>query len=207
MTPVCHLQPEALAIANRVDCSLLTRLRAGEPAAFEELVRGHSGRMLAVALRMLRRPADAEDAVQDAFASAFRALPEFEGSASLGTWLHRIVVNACLMKLRFARSRPVVSIEPLLPAFDDTGHHVRPVPDWHEPGEQLERSEVRAQVRECIDQLPDDYRVILLLRDIEGLDTAEAAGRLGISEVAAKVRLHRARQALRSLLAPLFARD
>ncbi len=90
---------------------LLERLRSGDDAAFEQLVREHGGRMLAVARRFLRQEEDARDAVQDAFLSAYRALEDFEGNARLSTWLHRIVVNAALMKLRTRRRKPERSIE------------------------------------------------------------------------------------------------
>jgi RNA polymerase sigma-70 factor (ECF subfamily) len=148
------------------DDGLLPRLRAGDESACEALVRAHAGRMLAVARRFLRSEEDSADAVQDAFLSAFRSLDSFEGNSALGTWLHRIVVNTCLMKLR-ARSRSrVVPIDDLLPAFDEAGRHARPVRPWEEPhASRLTRDETRAQVRACIDRLPEPYRTVLLLRD------------------------------------------
>lgn len=180
---------------------LLERLRRGEDAAFEQLVRRSGPRLLAVARRLLRREEDAQDAVQEAFVAAFRAVHAFEGQSSLGTWLHRIVVNAALMKLRSARRRPEQSIEELLPSFEANGEHARDVRDWSaEPAIQLERQEQRRLVRACIDQLPERYRSVLVLRDVEELSTAETAAALGISEGAVKVRAHRARQALRTLL-------
>lgn len=188
--------------------ALLAALRRGDEAACAALVQQYGGRMLAVARRFLACEQDAADAVQEAFLSAFRALDAFAGDAQLGTWLHRIVVNACLMKLRSARSRPTTSIENLLPTFDDTGHHARRLSAWQPPPtEQVEAAELRQQVRACIDALPELYRVVLLLRDIEELDTAETAQRLGLTEAAVKVRLHRARQALRTLLDPLLRGD
>src|SRR5262249_37886439 len=108
------------------DAALLPGLRAGDESASEALVRRHAGRLLAGARRCLTGEADAADAVQDAFLSAFRALDSFREGASLGTWLHRIVVNACLSKLRSRRRRPETSLE-LLPAFDESGRHAAPV--------------------------------------------------------------------------------
>jgi RNA polymerase sigma-70 factor (ECF subfamily) len=184
---------------------LLERVRTGDERACEALVRLHGGRMLAVARRFLRTEEDSADAVQDAFLAAFRSLDRFEGNSALGTWLHRIVVNVCLMKLR-ARSRSrEVRIDDLLPSFDDTGHHNRPVRAWENPTlAHLTRAEIRTQVRSCIDQLPEAYREVLLLRDIEEFDTAETAQQLGITPGTVKTRLHRARQALRSLLEPVI---
>jgi RNA polymerase sigma-70 factor (ECF subfamily) len=185
------------------EASLLAGLRAGDDSAFEQLVRRYGGRMLAVAHRFLRCEADCADAVQDAFLAAIRALDSFAGDSRLGTWLHRIVVNACLMKLR-ARSRSrQVPIDDLLPTFDETGHHAQRVRPWNEEAlSLLDRTELREHVRSCIDRLPEPYRAVLLLRDIEEFDTDQTARHLGITPGSVKTRLHRARQALRTLLEP-----
>lgn len=184
--------------------ALLRALRAGEEPGFERLVRQYGGQMLAVARRFLRCEQDVADAVQEAFVSAFRSVEGFAGNSKIGTWLHRIVVNACLMKLRSDKSRPTTSIESLLPTFDETGHHSQRLAAWRLPSEPLELSELRTMVRRCIADLPEPYRIVLLLRDIEELNTEETAKRLDISEAAVKVRLHRARQALRTLLDPIL---
>lgn len=185
------------------DAALLTRLRAHDPAAFEEVVRQHSPRMLNVARRLVGNEEDARDAVQDAFLSAFRSLDQFEGHARLATWLHRIVLNAGLMKLRRRQRKPEQPIEDLLPKFLDDGHFADPVAEWRDSSAQLlQRQETRRLVRDAIERLPDNYRTALLLRDIEGLDTEEAARMLGVSEPVLKTRLHRARLALRGLLDP-----
>ena len=183
------------------EAGLLERLRRGDEDACEVLVRTHSGRLLSVARRYLRCEEDARDAVQEGFVAAFRAIGRFEGGSSLSTWLHRIVINACLMKLRSSRRRPETSIEDLLPKFDESGHRVAEPEEWRESAETaLDRSQTRRRVREAIAQLPEHYRSVLLLRDIEELSTAEAARLLNLTENAVKIRLHRARQALRTLL-------
>ena len=192
---------DAPKITSSDEQRLLVELRDGVEPAYEHLVRREGGRMLAVARRMLGSDADANDAVQDAFVSAFKAIRTFEGGSSLGTWLHRILINACLMKLRKCDSRRTVSIDDLLPHFDDSGHHAASVFRWTAtPEELLSRSETCAAVRASINRLPVDYRTVLLLRDIEEVGTEAAAQVLGISPGAVKVRLHRARQALRTLL-------
>jgi RNA polymerase sigma-70 factor (ECF subfamily) len=186
------------------DVELLERVRAGDERACEALVRWHGGRMLAVARRFLRTEEDSADAIQDAFLSAFRSLDSFEGNAALGTWLHRILVNVCLMRLRVRSRRREVRIDDLLPTFDETSHHSRPVRPWGDHAlARLTRAETCAQVRACIDELPEPYREVLLLRDIEELDTEQTARHLGINLGAVKTRLHRARQALRTLLEPV----
>lgn len=187
--------------AAQDESGFIRRLQAGDEEAFDLLIREHAAAMLAVARRYLPEESDAQDAVQDAFVSAFKAIQRFEGTSKLSTWLHRITVNAALMKLRSARRRPTVPIEELLPTFDDTGHQTRDSQPWRSDAEP-ERAETRALVRRCIEQLPDPYRVVLLLRDIEGFDTTAVAAQLGLTEAAVKTRLHRARQALRTLLDP-----
>ena len=172
-------------------------------AAFEAIVRSHGARLLATARRLLVNDDDARDAVQDAFLSAVRSLDRFDGEARLSTWLHRVAINAALMKLRARRRLRERPIEELLPSFLPDGHHSERVLAWEEPCELvLQRQESRDLVRASIERLPGDYRVVLVLRDIEGLDTKEVAGLLAISTDAVKTRLHRARQALRTLLDP-----
>jgi RNA polymerase sigma-70 factor (ECF subfamily) len=193
----------AASITPPDEQKLVEQLRAGDEAAFEQLVRLHGGRLLAVAQRYLRNEDDARDAVQDAFLGAFRSIDRFREGARISTWLHRIVVNAALMKLRSRRRKPEESIDDLLPSFLPDGHQEQPAVRWREmPDAALERGEIRQRVRDAIDQLPDSYRIVLLLRDIEELDTEETAAALEMSANAVKTRLHRARQALRTLLDP-----
>jgi RNA polymerase sigma-70 factor (ECF subfamily) len=197
-------EPEP-CVLSASESLLLARLRAGEDDAYQELLRTHGGRLLAVARRLMRNEEDARDCLQDAFFSAFRAIDRFEGSAKLGTWLHRIVVNACLMRLRSQKRRPEELVDPQLPEFDDYGFRIGPTEMAPlSADELLEKEEVRKQVREGIDGLPENYRTVLILRDIEGFDTAEAAEMLGETPGAVKVRLHRARLVLKSRIGSLF---
>ena len=185
------------------DTELLLRLRAGDEAAYEELVRSETRHLLAVARRLLRNEEDAQDAVQQAFLAAFRALPTFNGQSRLTTWLHRIVTNTALMKLRTRGRRPEDSIDDLLPKFIEDGHHVEQFSEWSLPADaRMVRRETRAHVREAIEELPASYRTVLLLRDIEELSTEETARALGVNPNTVKIRLHRARQALLKLLKP-----
>jgi len=201
-----QMPPDADVVADLPsdEQALLERLRAGDAAAFEQLVRDHGGRMLAVVRRFLGSEEDAQDAVQEAFLSAFKALDRFEGQSRLGTWLHRIAVNAALMKLRSRKSRPnEQSADDLLPKFLEDGHQAAPASEWRNGGlAALEKAETRDLVRRSIDELPESYRIVLLLRDIEEKDTEETAQLLGMTPNAVKTRLHRARQALRALLDP-----
>lgn len=182
----------------------MARLKADDDTAYEEVVRRFGPRMLSVARRLLTQEQDAQDAVQDAFLSAFKSIGNFQGDAKLGTWLHRIVVNAGLMKLRSKRRKPEAAMDDLLPRYHDDGHR-RGNGDWrvtHDTASQT--NEIREQVLAAIDKLPDMYRDILMLRDIEELSTEEAAKQLEITEGAVKTRLHRARLALRESLDPFM---
>lgn len=187
------------------DALLLSRLRADDGAAFEQLVRENGPRMLALARRLLRNEEDARDAVQEAFASAVRGLPGFAGHSKLSTWLSRITANCALMRLRSRKRRHEISVEDLLPRWQPDGHPAELPLAWSDPGPQAaERVERQQLVRAAIDRLPETSRNVLLLRDIEGLDTADVAELLGVTPNAVKIRLHRARQALRQVLDPHF---
>jgi RNA polymerase sigma-70 factor, ECF subfamily len=186
---------------DAADASLVARLKAGDEAAFEEMVRTLGGRMLAVARRMLRDEEAARDTVQEAMLSALRGLRNFDGHSRLSTWLHRIVVNAALMRIRARQRKPEMSIEPLLPRFAEDGHHAEAVTSWADSAERLiERRETQAIVRAALAELPESYRVIVMMRDIDGMSTEEAAAVFGITENALKLRLHRARLALGTIL-------
>ncbi len=182
------------------DDSFVRRLRAGDGEAFEALVRRESPRLLAVARRLLRNEEDAKDAVQDGFVSAFRSLDDFGGRCQVSTWLHRITVNAALMKLRTRRRKPEDSIEDLLPSFLEDGHHARHPHEWRDTGEALLSSqEDREFVRAAIDRLPEmQAHLDHVVAD------AERPGHLGRVELLDVAQQQHARQALRTLLAPRF---
>jgi RNA polymerase sigma-70 factor (ECF subfamily) len=178
---------------------LLDHLRAGDEQTWEELVRRCAGPLYDVTRRYLRCDEDRADAVQDTFLAAFRALDSFQAESKLWTWLYRIVVNVCLMKLRRQARRRVVSLQTLSFAPARSGLAASSA--------RVAGAETRDQVRACIERLPPVYRTVVLLRDIEELDTVRTAERLGISAGAVKTRLHRARQALRSRLENMLPRE
>ena len=193
MTTRAAVNGPSLLGSNLADeTGLVARLRVGDEDAYKALFCQHSGAMAAVARRLLGDTDDAADAVQDAFVSAWKAMRSFEGSARLGTWLHRIAVNACLMKLRGRKRSRFVPL--------DESH----APVCRPEDDRLGRAEVAERVRAGIDRLPPAYRTVIRLRDIEGVGTAETADRLGTNKAVVKVRLHRARQALRALLEPVM---
>lgn len=180
---------------------LVARLRTGCDRTWAIVVREYGPAVLGVTRRVLRNEDDARDAFQDAFVQAVKGIGAFREESGLATWLHRIAWNAALLKIRRASRRPETSLDALLPTYDETGHRVEPSPrieaDAHT---ELERAEIRARVRAAIARLPMRYRSILVLRDLEERSTKETADELGISEGAVKVRLHRARKALATVL-------
>jgi len=183
---------------------LVIRVKAGDQVACARLVRLFGPQMMTVARRFMRCDDDCNDALQDAFISAFKALANFEADSRLSTWLHRITVNSCLMKLRIDSSRKETSIEELLPTFNGCGRHSRWPAAVDDPSIEAETDETRTLVHQAIDRLPRADRAVLLLRDIEEMDTAATAALLETSEHNVKRRLRRARQALCTRLEPMM---
>ncbi len=183
----------------------ISKLVAGGNSETEAFVRKNAGWMLAAARRMLRDEARAEDCVQEAFSNIFKNLESYRGGSSLRSWMHRIVVNQALMSLRARKRLNETPIDDLLPLFDENDCRVED--RWttlETPESLMQKSQTRETVLSLIDELPESYRVVLLLRDIEEMPTSDVAEMLGLSESNVKVRLHRARSALKKLLEPLL---
>jgi RNA polymerase sigma-70 factor (ECF subfamily) len=181
---------------------LVARLRAGDERAYETLVRDYGGRMRAVARRHFACGQDADDAVQEAFIRVFEAIDSFEANASLASWLHRIVVNSCLMKLRARGRRAAVLLHAsTLQAGADRAPSKQQRDD---ASASAVLAESQSHIRGCIESLPQPYRQVLILRDLEEYDTRETAKLLNTTPSNIKTRLHRARHVLRGLLEPLF---
>jgi RNA polymerase sigma-70 factor (ECF subfamily) len=190
--------------AYATEAELLAAARAGREDAFTQIVERHSGTVYNLALRILNNPQEAEEVLQETFISAFQALNRFEGRSQLGTWLYRIAYNAALMRLR-KREAPTESLDE--PAVTDDGDMLpRQFVDWSAlPDEVLLGKELRGVLDAALATLPNSLRSVFVLRDIEGLSTAETAEALGLTETNVKVRLHRARLALREKLSAYFA--
>jgi RNA polymerase sigma-70 factor (ECF subfamily) len=182
---------------------LVAALQRGEPEAYRELVEQHSETIYNLALRMMNNPQEAEEVLQDTFISAFRAIDRFEGRSRLSTWLYRIAYNAALMRLR-RRELPTTSLdEPL--TGEDGEQMPRQLVDWSAiPDDLLLNSELNAVLREAVAGLSEGLRAVFVLRDIEGLSTAETAAALDLTETNVKVRLHRGRMALRDAITEYF---
>jgi RNA polymerase sigma-70 factor, ECF subfamily len=185
--------------------ALVEALRAGAPGAFEQLVRTNIAHMRAVALRYLGCEHQADDAVQEAFLSALRSLDRFENRSRLSTWLHRITANVALMMLRSRRPVEPSPLDSLGEQFSSHGFFLVQVKAWRQDEiDAVAQEEIGDRIRDYIAQLPDKHREPLLMKEIEGLSHEDIARALGISVGASKLRVHRARLALRTLLDPLL---
>lgn len=182
-------------MAEASDTELVARTRDGDPSAFETLVRRHSPRVYAVALAMMRSPADAHDVVQETFLSAWRRLDAWRADAAFTTWLHRIAVNACLMRMRTRRRRPEGPLEP----WPDGELGAEDLVDDFAPrvDELLASRQLGALVLEAADALPDDYRAVWALADVHEFGMKDIALALDLSVPNVKTRLHRARLRIR----------
>ena len=193
------------------DSSLVAQLQQGDEEAFDSLVRQYVPRFLATARGILRNEEDARDAVQEAMLTVFQKVNGFQGHAAFSSWLHRIMINTALMKLRARNRCQEQSIDNLLPVYLEDGHRRNPGGPWQassqEPDGYAITQEIRQLVHEKISQLPEDHRSGILLRDIEELDTQAVSELLSVSLGTVKMRLHRARQALRELLNPYMQGD
>jgi RNA polymerase sigma-70 factor (ECF subfamily) len=184
---------------------LVERLRGGDCAALESLMERYASRVYRVARGITRTDADAEEVVQDVFLTLTRKIDRFEGRAALATWIYRVTTNAALRKRRGKRAQLEVSLEEYLPTFKEDGHREGDrsylLADWSQtPEAELLDGEARATLSNAIGRLPEPYRAVLVLRDVEELSNEEAAEILGESVASIKSRVHRARMALREQL-------
>jgi RNA polymerase sigma-70 factor (ECF subfamily) len=172
------------------DETIVGRILAGNIQQFEVLMKRYSQRLYRVARAILRNDADAEDAVQQAYLNAFRQLARFEGRAQFSTWLTRIVVYEALSKRRRLRAKPSERLDVV---HDQSS-------DGVDPERQAYGVELRALLDAALEKLPDGYRSVFLLREVDGLTTSETADRLALTEGATKARLHRAKGLLQQAL-------
>lgn len=183
------------------EAELLAGLRAGHADSFENLLRTHSPRLLSTAIRILGNEADAQDAVQEALISAWKHIDKFEGNSSLSTWLHRIAVNACLAHLRTSQVKTEVALTDGESAINLAFEGLPSA--WSEPGPNLEkRVAMRQTIQRALGLIPEEFRTVLLLRDVEEFSSREVAERLGISDASVRQRLHRARSTMAEILRP-----
>lgn len=203
MTQVQHARDAGMPALD--EATLVARVRAGDPRAFEALMRRHNRRLYRAARSLLRDAADAEDAVQEAYLAAYRSLGAFRGEASLATWLTRIVVNGCMARLRRQSRRnnilPIAAGRGADIGETDIVDQAPPPSDQDTPERSLARAELRALLERRIDGLPEDFRAVFVLRAVEELSVEETAASLGIPEATVRTRHFRARSLLRESIA------
>ena len=188
-------------VMNRSEPAMIAAISMGEIQLFHELIRPYERSVYIMALSYMKNEADAEDVAQEAIVRAFRKLSSFRAESKFSTWLISITINEARTRLRRQALVRMESLDQLLD--EDTGLSPALLRDWREiPSEAIERDEVRKLIQQAVDQLPDIYREVFLLRDVEELSINEAAEALSISIPSVKVRLHRARLMLQKQLAP-----
>jgi len=183
------------------DDVLLAALCQRSPGAVEALFDRYHGKIYTLAMSILKNESDAQEAAQDVFMTIVQKADTFKGNSALYSWMYRICVNTCLMRLRGRRRSETVSIEEFMPVFTDEGMHASPIDDW---SKEVERRMLDKELGEVIkrftDTLSEKYRVVFVLSDVEGLSNEETAQVLGLTVPAVKSRLHRARLYLRDQL-------
>ena len=193
--------------ATTNEAALITRVLAGETELFHELIRPYERLVYVTLFAILKNEAEAEDGAQETMISAFRNLKGFRGEAKFSTWLVTIAMNEARKRLRKAKGAREDSLDDT--AGEGEGKFTPAVlTDWREiPLEALERKELRGQLRDAVARLPEKYREVFVLRDIEELNQEETAVALGINVTLVKVRLHRARMMLQKQLAPYLTSE
>ena len=196
--------PEQSAAASD-EVQLVERARAGDLEAFEELLGRHQQRVMRVVLSILKEPMDAEEVAQDVFLTVFEKIDHFRGDSSFSTWLHRVAVNAALMRRRKSKADRSVPLDDVMPSFDERGHLAVDIADWsQQAGDPVVAREAGEVIEAAVEKLDEMYRTVFGLRDVQGFSTEETAEILELSVPAVKSRLHRARLFLRRELAEYF---
>ena len=187
------------------DAALVDAVRAHDQAAFEELVRRHQRKVYALAFRITKHDEDAVEVVQDVFLTVWRKVADFRGDSAFTSWLYRVTASAALMKIRSKKARDELYLDDLGRHFDEEGFFTADVRDWSPLADQVADDQALGRrIQDAVDGLPEAYRLVFLLRDVEGLSGDEVAQALGLSLPAVKSRLHRARLVLRQELDTFF---
>jgi RNA polymerase sigma-70 factor (ECF subfamily) len=201
-----HTPPESNAAAVVTDEDLVARARHKDFGAFEALLERYEDKVFRLAFRFVRNESDAKEILQDTFLSIWRKLDTFKGDSQFGSWLYRVAANTALMRLRAQRRHPEVSTEELpIGYLDNYGQLPMSGENWaRRPDDELQSDELRRRIQKAVDELPEIYRTVFIIRDVEGLSTEETAEVLEISIPTVKTRLHRARLALRDAITRYF---
>jgi RNA polymerase sigma-70 factor (ECF subfamily) len=186
-----------------VEIALIQWLRAGDAGALDGLMEAFASRVYRLAYGITRCASDAEEVVQDVFLTLFKKADTFEARSAVWTWIYRITTNAALSKRRSgARRRHEISLDEILPTFHEDGRYADPIVAWSaELADPAVQGELRTVLTAALQELPDHYRAVIILHDVEALSMAEVSDCLAITLSTAKARVHRARLFLRQRLA------
>lgn len=181
------------------DLDLINRFNKGSIEAFEEIVARYESKLYNLALRFVKNPEDAEEVLQDVFSTVYRKVKGFQGKSAFSSWVYRITVNAAFMKLRKRKQNQTISIEDLSPGIKE--QYMEHDGTYGERSDQLTMNrELKQYLQVAIDRLPDQYRAVFILRDVDGMSNQEVGEILELSIPAVKSRLHRSRLMLRKKL-------
>jgi RNA polymerase sigma-70 factor (ECF subfamily) len=184
--------PSALA-----DAIIVRRILAGEKELFELLLRRYNQTLYRVIRSYLKQHDEVQDAMQNAYLKAFNKLSQFRGDASFSTWLIRIGINEALLRLNAVKKGKLIFLD----SFQDANNNLTQIPDKHmNPERAIIRNEAKQMLEQAIDKLPEKYRVVYVLKEIEGMESAQIQETLGLTETNVKVRLHRAKKLLKESL-------
>lgn len=195
---------------EKSDLQLFKEAQLGDYSAFETIVKRFHERIYRLAYGMTKNEAEAEEVVQDTFLNLFRSLPTFRADASPSTWVYRIAANSALMRLRTKRRKPLLSVEDVSMSQRDPtlGESIQTPGSWaRDPIDTLLTQELGDHVYAAIEELPQKYRMVLLLRDVEGLSNEEVAETLGLTVPTVKSRLHRSRLYVRNKVDEYFKKQ
>lgn len=189
------------------EMQLIQNAISQDPAAWASLLSLFGGQMYSIALRFLKNEKETEDVLQDTWIIISQKLKDFRGDCKLSTWIYRVTTNKCLEKIRSSKKEKekTESIDEWLPGYQEDGHYKKEFSDWsNRPDKITDQKALKSEIERTLDSLPDDYREVLILRDIEGFSGCETAEMLGINEATMKTKLHRGRMALREKLERKF---
>ncbi|MEA2082369.1 MAG: sigma-70 family RNA polymerase sigma factor [Elusimicrobiota bacterium] len=189
---------------NGEDTALVKRVQTGDKNAFGELVKRHEGKVYALGFRFMRSREDAADVMQETFLQAYKKIMSFEGKSAFSTWLYRIAVNICLMKKRKKTLQYVSVDKPVETASGEKDIKRELIDRSADPMTLADKKEVMAKIESALAELPDEYREVVVLRDMDGFSNEEVANTLSLSLPAVKSRLHRGRMYLRKGLSEYF---
>jgi RNA polymerase sigma-70 factor (ECF subfamily) len=194
---------KVLVVEGKSDLDLINEFKEGNNSAFEELVSRYSEKAYHLAYRFTRNQEDAEEVLQDVFVTVYKKIDGFEGKSSFSSWLYRVTVNAGLMKIRKRKQDRSVAMDDILPQIENAISLKNA--EYQNADVNTYRKQLTKAMEEAIEKLPDDYRPVFILRDVDGLTSKEVSKILNLSIPAVKSRLHRSRLMLRKKLCPMYA--